>query len=468
MIVHPFNLVLLFIISTGSITVKAGVSTNHSETIITFLIINAFGIGIYFAFKKVLKDRIKSSLSLTATLFFTLFFRDIYELLAYTEFLNTIKELLIPFSEVIISLLLVFLVLALIIFWLYKTKLKLLKLNSYLNLLTTIFLLISIVNLVFIDVNRVELKNKIDLQSTSSEIKNKPDIYFIILDGYTGFCGLKKYWNFNNNELMNYLRSNGFFVAEGGRTIYNVTNYALASTLNLVELNFDKNNLYEKSYYLALADIIYRNIVTDYFYKTGYELVNLSFYDIRHKKKFYEDIYFLKNGNIYQSRTIFGTFYEIYYNIINDMSDINLSIFEKLKTIPGGNDSPKFTYAHIMMPHPPYYFDAEGNKNDFRIASDKKNENAYLEQLKYTNFLLMETLRIILNSSKYPPLIVVQGDHGFREFEEHEKKDVEFSVLSCFYFPDKDYSLLTDSTKTINTFRIILDKYFNHSLNLIN
>ncbi len=48
------------------------------------------------------------------------------------------------------------------------------------------------------------------------------------------------------------------------------------------------------------------------------------------------------------------------------------------------------------------------------------------------------------------------------------KKDVEYSVLSCYYFPGKDYSLLTDSMKTINTFRLIFNMYFSHDLQLLN
>ena len=121
-----------------------------------------------------------------------------------------------------------------------------------------------------------------------------------------------------------------------------------------------------------------------------------------------------------------------------------------------------------MMPHPPYYFDAEGNKNNSKVANDSKNQMSYLEQLKYTNHLLMETLKSILNPDGNPPIIVVQGDHGFRRFKEKNKKDVEFSVLSCYYFPGKEYSSFTDSMKTINTFPLIFNKYFHQNFQLLN
>jgi hypothetical protein len=151
------------------------------------------------------------------------------------------------------------------------------------------------------------------------------------------------------------------------------------------------------------------------------------------------------------------------------MAGINYGIFNGLEKIQSTLDKkPKFIYAHIMMPHPPYYFDAEGNRTDFSYSNDGKNMHKYLEQLKYTNKLLMETVSSILNSAKQPPVIIVQSDHGFRSYEGYDKLEIEHSTLSCFYFPDKDYSMLNDSLKTINTFRIIFNKYFNQNLKLIN
>lgn len=469
LIIHPLNVILLFFISTSSVVFQADLAINFHETVISFFIISASGIVIYFLIRWIIKDRIKSAILLTAILFITLFFRDIYELLAYSGVTKLVSDFSIFVGELFFAIIIVVLVLTPIITWLYITKRKLLKLNSYLNLLTAIFLVIEIISFVFIEVNKVELKNNIDLKKPWDEIKSKPDVYFIILDGYTGFSGLQKHWNFDNSELKKFLKKNGFFIAENGKTIYNVTNYSIASTFNMAELNFEADNLYAKSSYLSLANIIKKNIVVEFFSEVGYDFINLSFYDIYDTKKFYQDIYFLKSGNIYQSRTIYGHLYEIQNEINADMAYINLDIFKRLKTIRSAfNEKPKFIYAHIMMPHPPYYFDAEGNKNDFKVANDPNNKNSYLEQLKYTNHLLMETLKSILNPNVNSPIIVVQGDHGFRRFKEKNKKDVEFSVLSCYYFPGKDYSLLTDSLKTINTFRLIFNKYFNQDFQLLN
>ncbi len=460
LIVHPLNIILLFFINTSLLKFKAGISINFYEAIISFLIIFALGLAAFFVIEWMIKDRIKSSLISSYTLFVTLFFRDIVEVLAYVKITNALSIFSIFIGELFFTVALVIILLAALTLWLYKTKLKLLKLNSYLNLLTTIFLFIEIIGCSFLEVSKVELKNKIELKHPLNNITTKPDIYFIILDGYTSFSGLQKHWNFDNGELKKFLVNYGFFVAENGKTIYNVTNYSIASTFNMAELNIDTTDLYAKSSYLSLAELIKNNIVVKRFYGLGYDFINLSFFDILDKKKFYQDIYFLKKGNIYQARTIYGHIYEIYNENTADMANINLDIFNRLRTIRSTfNEKPKFIYAHIMMPHPPFYFDAEGNKTDFSYANDNKNKDNYLEQLKYCNKLLMETLNSILNSTEEPPIIVVQGDHGFRAFEGRDKSEIEFSVLNCYYFPDKDYSLLTDSSETINTFRVIFNKY---------
>ncbi len=137
--IHPLNIILLFFISTSTVVFQADLAINFHETVISFFIISASGIVIYFLIRWIIKDRIKSAILLTSILFITLFFRDIYELLTYSGVTKLVSDYLIFVSELFFAIIIVVLVLAPIIIWLYKSKRKLLKLNSYLNLLTTIF-----------------------------------------------------------------------------------------------------------------------------------------------------------------------------------------------------------------------------------------------------------------------------------------------------------------------------------------
>jgi len=462
-IIHPLNIILLFIINTSSLKTKAGMSIGFTEPLIFFILILSLSLLIFYIFKKQLKDQYKASLMLSFTLLLILFFRDMVEFTIYFG----VSDVFPFIGENLIVIMLAILFLIILTEVLKRSGYKLVRLNAYLNLLTAIFLTIEILGCSFSKTTKVLIKEKIELNVPDS-VADAPDIYFILLDGYTGFKGLKILWDYDNSKLKNFFDEKNIFFAKNGRSVYNVTNYSMVSTFYMSELLFNYEDLYAKENYLLLGDYMKNNPVNNFFYKAGYDFYNLTFWNVNNKDKFYEDIYFLRRGNVYQSRTLFGHLYEIYNEKFADMAEINPEIFRKVIDIHrSDNNKPKFIYAHITMPHPPYYFDAMGNRKDFVYSNDKKNMDKYLEQLKYTNTLLMNTISGILDSNKNS-VIIVQSDHGFRSYEGKDKSEIEYSVLNSFYFPDGDYSLLNDSSKTINTFRIIFNKYFNQKLELIN
>ena len=61
-------------------------------------------------------------------------------------------------------------------------------------------------------------------------------------------------------------------------------------------------------------------------------------------------------------------------------------------------------------------------------------------------------------------IIILQADHGLLE---NEVLNGRVANLYAIYFPDGDYSKLYSTITPINTFRIILDKYFSANLGLL-
>src|SRR5207244_7041298 len=61
---------------------------------------------------------------------------------------------------------------------------------------------------------------------------NKPDIYYIILDGYGRQDVLKDLYGFDNSDFIQFLQSRGFYVADQARANYCSTVPSLASSLN--------------------------------------------------------------------------------------------------------------------------------------------------------------------------------------------------------------------------------------------
>jgi len=62
-------------------------------------------------------------------------------------------------------------------------------------------------------------------------------------------------------------------------------------------------------------------------------------------------------------------------------------------------------------------------------------------------------------------VIILQSDHGPGSELDWESKvntnlAERFSILNAYYFQDGDYSSLDKSITPVNSFRILLDKYF--------
>jgi hypothetical protein len=131
------------------------------------------------------------------------------------------------------------------------------------------------------------------------------------------------------------------------------------------------------------------------------------------------------------------------------------------------HDKPVFVYGHIMLPHDPFFFDSTGHLTpESTWYGNFTDKDRYLPQLKYTNTLVKNIALQLQKPGNRPRVIIIQGDHGFRGFPD-SMKELEFSNLNAIYFPDQQYSGLYDSISSVNTFRVILHKYFNASLPLL-
>ncbi len=64
-----------------------------------------------------------------------------------------------------------------------------------------------------------------------------PDIYYIILDGYTRADILQELYNYDNSDFLNELEKRGFYIAHSSRANYTDTVYSIASSLNMIQIN---------------------------------------------------------------------------------------------------------------------------------------------------------------------------------------------------------------------------------------
>ena len=112
---------------------------------------------------------------------------------------------------------------------------------------------------------------------------------------------------------------------------------------------------------------------------------------------------------------------------------------------------PKFVYAHIINPHPPYVFNADGSINE--NAEDTPESEGYPAQLAYLEPRILDVIEQILAQSDEPPIIIVEGDHAFG-------KQYVTSNLLALYLPDGGDVGLDDHMTLVNLFPTIFNTYF--------
>jgi len=81
--------------------------------------------------------------------------------------------------------------------------------------------------------------------------------------------------------------------------------------------------------------------------------------------------------------------------------------FERLDRL-GGSDS-LFVFAHLILPHTPYVFDAHCGPV---VAPDVRDRRPYLAQLQCANAMVLKLVTDLIRRPGERPIILLQGDHG--------------------------------------------------------
>src|SRR4029077_18658686 len=86
--------------------------------------------------------------------------------------------------------------------------------------------------------------------------------------------------------------------------------------------------------------------------------------------------------------------------------------FRMLQEIPD-EPGPKFVFSHILLPHPPYVLDANG---DYPPPADQKTRTdaeAFTQQLSFTNDQIHQVIdRLLSGPEETRPIVIVQADEG--------------------------------------------------------
>ncbi|HEX2993254.1 MAG TPA: sulfatase-like hydrolase/transferase [Anaerolineales bacterium] len=380
--------------------------------------------------------------------------------------------------------------------WLVQKKISnIASVNLYFNLLGALFLLyygIPVGSHLFksgVSVREEQPQPVVTVESSQL----RPDIYYIILDGYGREDILQALYDFDNSDFVEALKVRGFYVADEATSNYVQTLLSLSSSLNMDYLQSLQANGTTLESRDALAALVERSKVRSILAQNGYQSVSFrNAYNatIPSAEIYYDDTGFAYPVTAFESIVIDRTLARVllhvpFFNkvLIEMPYDIHrsqiLSTFERLREIPE-MDGDYFVYAHIIAPHPPFVFDANGqaqpHREPFRLAdgnnyikshSRESYIAGYRDQIQYVNELVLDTVDAILAESETPPIIILQGDHGpgSHLHQGMLKKTLpaeRFSILNAYYFPDQEYASLYPSISPVNSFRVVLGQFFGN------
>ncbi|MBN1453421.1 MAG: sulfatase-like hydrolase/transferase [Anaerolineales bacterium] len=391
------------------------------------------------------------------------------------------------------------------VFWLVFTAVRKIKID--IEQFSILFDLISIFIVLVLGVNILsnftgiawsEYFSALDKRSETiididSSGKFKPDIYYIVLDGYAGDEILSRYYGYDNSNFIDYLRGSGFIVPAKSRSNYPKTVISLASALNMNYIQELLPEIENSKFWWAMAPLIRDGQVNLLLSDAGYQMVAIStdwgITNIPSGDSYYTPKKIVLND--FESLIIHTTPLVFMKNIIGkstflpsndahrELVKFNFSTLSALAQQKG----PKFVFAHIVSPHPPFVFDKDGNAinpgymfsfkdgNDYPGTKEQYRQG-YLGQVEFVNKNLIKMIDKIIENSEELPIIILQADHGpgmLTDFDSLENTCLQerFSIFSAYYLPGADTKIIPDDITPVNIFRIIFREYFHVDLPLL-
>lgn len=456
---------------------------------------------IWFVIKLALKDKQKSTLITTFLLISFFSYGHLYNYLGQEEIVGGVLKrhrYIIPFfvGAILLSS-----------WWVIKKTRNLDSISRTFNIVGLALIIFSVYQIAFFEIRsfykeqaeNVEFAGEIDDTSLIS-ITNYPDIYYIILDSYGREDVLLELFNYDNASFLGELRETGFFVANCSTSNYGKSVFSLASSLNMNYLDqLDDNASLETSN--GNPDLIsFRSLIKDsevrrFLESNGY--TTIAFANGYHWTEWDDaDYYFSYSANEDIVIDIFapindfeallietsaGMLFYDFFNVIDtdfEVDDGNEKKIAKdhtrrkyqynrvsytlnmLEGVPSSIENPKLIFVHLIPPHGPFVFAADGSF----ISNQKEINPGYLDQITFLNQRVLTIIGNILQNSKRQPIIIIQGDHGSPK---SNYTHYRLPILNAYYLPDGGNNRLYNSITPVNSFRLIFDLYFETQYGLL-
>ena len=373
------------------------------------------------------------------------------------------------------------------------------------NIITATLLAMQTINLLSLSVAQQSYASIVDAYAqaeatrpTSPKVHDSPahpDIYYIIPDGYPSDAWLASAMDFDNSAFTNALKKRGFAVAEQAQSNYGVTMLSVPSTLNMRYYDHNPTNYADRDYvYFQVANgtvmhwllqrgYTYVQLMSGTFNPSPIADINRDFTNIGPIDLVLDEFYLDSSKNRFR---ILQPFIPLYIDttllriirsqlvkleLQNDIRPLtNLSsqrFLETIEAVDAITAMPKatFTFIHLLKPHFPTTFDAQGN---IIAPIPSPSHEQYFAMFEFVNVKFLELIDKILNASDKPPVIIFQADHGsyFGGVANKDKRFIYFDIYSAILLPESIPFQYPQPYTAINSFPLVLNSLFDANLPL--
>jgi len=324
------------------------------------------------------------------------------------------------------------------------------------------------------------------------------DIFYVILDRYGSNYALDRSFGVTSNDLPDWLGQQGFFVADRAVANYDRTSLSVVSTLSLDYIDDVLQSMGPDSTdWQSVFHLIQDHSVGRFLKEQGYEYVHvgnwkatMGLIDIADRNVrldainefeavLYDETALPALAALVQLQAPVPQVEQLQYNTAR----FQFSSLASLADEPGR----KFVFAHVLLPHDPFVFQADGTfyygwERGGRDSEDDRFQN----QVAYVNSAVKELVTHLMDRPySERPIVIIQADEGpypprYRsdllgfqwESATDEEIATKFGILDAFYFPTDDgepanlpgpYATIS----SVNTFRLLFDHYFGTGMGLL-
>ena len=339
-----------------------------------------------------------------------------------------------------------------------------------------------------------------DVQVAKEKVQDgpdHPDIYYIIVDGYSSNAHLLRSYGYDNSRFTDALEKLGFFVAYDSKSNYGATLLSLASSLNMQympdkplaaevdDLVYLRMSIADNAvardllargytYIYMLSGYLLPSRIADFNYDFGSDgLIEFKYSDTKSDERYF-DIDSIVTGGFYKepfSRLLVQTtLLRLFSGALEPWVQSGrsylwsnpkrfLATLEELRKIPE-RSAATFTFVHLMEPHAPVQLHRDGSLLEQRIQ--KPSPRQFFEELEFVNDRLIEALGSVIEKSSTPPIIILQADHGSNlgDVWTRNYRLKHFEIMHALHLPGARPSGVTRELSPINTFGILLNEYF--------